>query len=92
LSEEQAVDALGKASELGRTFTSHLVRESLIEPNGFAHVAADEFGLPLLELNAMDLRDAPGELVKEDLMRKHLVLPIMKRGKRLFVAVADPTN
>jgi len=92
LSEQQATDALGKASELGRTFTSHLVRENLIEPNGFAHVAADEFGLPLLDLNAVDLGNAPGELVKEDLMRKHLVLPIMKRGKRLFVAVADPTN
>ena len=92
LSEDQAVDALGKASELGRTFTSHLVREGLIDPNGFANVAAEEFGLPLLDLNAMDLSNAPGELVKEDMMRKHLVLPIMKRGKRLFVALADPTN
>src|SRR6056297_1316618 len=92
LSEEQAAEAQEKASELGRTFTSHLVRENLIDPAGFAHVAADEFGLPLLELNAVDLRDAPGELVREDLMRKHLVLPLLKRGKRLFVAVADPTN
>jgi len=92
LSEEQATEAQEKASELGRTFTSHLVRENLIDPAGFAHVAADEFGLPLLDLNAVDLRNAPGELVREDLMRKHLVLPMLKRGKRLFVAVADPTN
>ncbi|MGK7296391.1 MAG: type IV-A pilus assembly ATPase PilB [Candidatus Wenzhouxiangella sp. M2_3B_020] len=92
LSEEQAVDALTKAQELGRTFTSHLVRENLIDPAGFAHVAADEFGLPLLDINAMDLRQAPGDVVREDLMRKHLVLPVMKRGKRLFIAVADPTN
>lgn len=92
LSEEQAVKAWAAASELGRTFTSHLVRENLIDPVGFAHVAADEFGLPLLDLNALDLRNAPGDLVKEELMRKHLLLPIMKRGKRLFVAVADPTN
>ena len=92
LSEEQATAATAAASDLGRTFTSHLVRENLIDPVGFAHVAADEFGLPLLDLNALDMRNAPSELVKEDLMRKHLVLPIMKRGKRLFVAVADPTN
>ena len=92
LSEEQATAATAAAAELGRTFTSHLVRENLIDPVGFAHVAADEFGLPLLDLNALDMRNAPSELVKEDLMRKHLVLPIMKRGKRLFVAVADPTN
>jgi type IV pilus assembly protein PilB len=92
LSEEQAVEALAKAQELGRTFTSHLVREGVVDPFGFAHVAADEFGLPLIDLNAMDLRSAPGDIVREDLMRKHLVMPIMKRGKRLFVAVADPTN
>ena len=53
-------EALEKASELGRTFTSHLVRENLIDPASFAHVAADEFGLPLLDLNAVDLRNAPG--------------------------------
>jgi len=92
LSEEQATEALAKASELGRTFTSHLVRENLIDTIGFAHVAADEFGLPLLDLNAMDLAQAPGDLVKEELMRKHLIVPVRKRGKRLFVAVADPTN
>ena len=92
LSEEQATAATAAAAELGRTFTSHLVRDNLIDPVGSAHVAADEFGLPLLDLNALDMRNAPSELVKEDLMRKHLVLPIMKRGKRLFVAVADPTN
>ncbi|MFU8878002.1 MAG: type IV-A pilus assembly ATPase PilB [Wenzhouxiangellaceae bacterium] len=92
LSEEQAIAALAEASELGRTFTSHLVRENVIDPAGFAHVAADQFGLPLIDLNAVDLKYAPGELVKEDLMRKHLILPIMKRGKRLFVVVADPTN
>jgi len=92
LSEEQATDALAKASELGRTFTSHLVRENLIDTIGFAHVAAEEFGLPLLDLNAMDLAQAPGDLVKEELMRKHLIVPVRKRGKRLFVAVADPTN
>jgi len=92
LSEGQATEALNKASELGRTFTNHLVRENLIDPIGFAHVAANEFGLPLLDLNAVDLRSAPGDLVKEDLMRKHLVLPMLKRGKRLYVAVADPTN
>ncbi|MDX1626703.1 MAG: type IV-A pilus assembly ATPase PilB [Wenzhouxiangellaceae bacterium] len=92
LSEEQALDALKEAGEKGRTFTSHLVREQLIDASSFAHVAAEEFGLPLIDLNALDLRQAPGDVVKEDLMRKHLVVPIMQRGKRLFVAIADPTN
>ena len=92
IDEEQALSALADAAEKGRTFTSHLVRENLVDPTGFTHVAAEEFGLPLIDLNALDIRHAPSDKIKEDLMRKHLVCPIMLRGKRLFVAVADPTN
>ena len=31
-------------------------------------------------------------LVSEKILRKHRVLPLVKRGKRLFVAISDPTN
>src|SRR6056297_189218 len=92
LSEDEALKALETAAEKGRTFTSHLVRENLVDPTGFAHLAASEFGLPLIDLNAIDIRHSPTDKIKEDLMRKHLVCPVYQRGKRLFVAVADPTN
>ena len=92
ISEDQAMDALAQAIESGRTFTGHMVRENLIAPSEFAHIAAEEFGLPLIDLNAMDLRQAPQDAIKETLMRKHMVVPLMKRGKRLYVAVADPAN
>ena len=92
IAEDQAIDALAKAAESGRSFTSHLVRENLIDPLEFAHIAAEEFGLPVIDLNAMDMRQAPQDIIKEDLMRKHLVVPLMTRGKRLFVAIADPAN
>ena len=34
----------------------------------------------------------PAHLVDEDLVRRHRALPLAKRGNRLFVAIADPTN
>ena len=92
IAEDQAMEALAKAAESGRSFTSHLVRENLIDSVEFAHIAAEEFGLPVIDLNAMDMRQAPQDIIKEDLMRKHLVVPLMKRDKRLFVAIADPAN
>jgi len=92
MSEQQALDAMARAAEKGRTFTSHLVREKLIDPSGFAHVAAEDFGLPLIDLNAVDLKHAPIDLASEELLRKHLILPLRRRGKRLFVAAADPGN
>ena len=92
ITEDQVAEALAEASELGRTFTQHLVREKLIDPMGFAHAASEDFGVPLIDLNALDTRTIPAEAVKEELMRKHLMLPIMQRGKKLYVATADPTN
>ncbi|MGY6630301.1 MAG: type IV-A pilus assembly ATPase PilB [Wenzhouxiangella sp.] len=92
MSEEQAAEAMAKAAEKGRTFTSHLVREKLVDASGFAHLAAQDFGLPLIDPSALDSKYMPVDLVKEELLRKHLLLPIMKRGKKLFVAAADPGN
>jgi len=92
ISEEQALDAMATAVKKGRTFTSHLVREKLVDAAGFAHVAAEDFGLPVVDLSAFNLRDAPAEIVKEELLRKHLLLPLSKKGKRLYVAAADPGN
>jgi type IV pilus assembly protein PilB len=92
ISEEQAIEAQAKAAEKGRTFTSHLVRDKLIDAVGFAHVAAEDFGLPLIDLAAVNMKNAPLDLVKEDLLRKHLILPLLRRGKKLFVAAADPGN
>jgi type IV pilus assembly protein PilB len=31
-------------------------------------------------------------IVSEKILRKHRVLPLVKRGKKLFVAISDPTN
>jgi len=92
LSEEQAVDATAKAAEKSQTLTSYLVKEKLVDPGPFAELAAEEFGIPLIDLNAFDLAHAPQDLVKEDQLRRLQVLPLFKRGKRLFVVTADPTR
>jgi len=49
-------------------------------------------GVPLLDLDAVDLADLPLNLVDEKLIRKHRALPIFRRGNRLFLGVSDPTD
>lgn len=92
VTEEKALAIANKANEKGRTFTSHIVREKAVDAMGFAHVAAEDFGMPLIDLAAVDLKQAPMDSVSEELLRKHLILPIVQRGKRLFVVTADPGN
>jgi type IV pilus assembly protein PilB len=84
-----ALDAIGgKASQL----VPHLVANRLGDPRQIAIAAAHEFGVPLLDLDAVDLDLDIVKLVDEKLLLKHRILPILQRGKRLFIAVCDPTN
>ncbi len=54
--------------------------------------AAYEFGLPALDLAAFDSASIAADLVDADLAKSRMVLPLARRGERLFVAIADPAN
>jgi type IV pilus assembly protein PilB len=55
-------------------------------------MASDEFGVPLLDLQAFNVESLPQGLVDSKLVFKHHALPLFHRGNRLFIAVSDPTN
>jgi type IV pilus assembly protein PilB len=92
MEEAAAAQAFQDALKKKRPFVSYLVENKLAEPLPIAQAAAEEFGVPLLDINALELDPEITKLLKEDLIRKHHALPLYKRGKRLFVAVSDPTN
>ncbi|MCA6065508.1 GspE/PulE/PilB domain-containing protein, partial [Thalassolituus marinus] len=56
-----------------------------------ALLASEEFGLPVLDLAAFDFELMPRELVANDLIEKHRVLPLFQRGNRLYIAQSDPS-
>jgi type IV pilus assembly protein PilB len=73
-------------------FVTQLVQSKKLDSATVAKVASDEFGVPLFDIAALDLEIAPVKLLGEKIMTRHRVLPLYKRGARLFVAIADPTN
>ena len=92
LDAEIAAAASDDARREGRPFVSYLIENQLANPRALAVSAANEFGVPLMDLDAFDLDSIPKDLVKEKLITQHNALPLVKRGVRLFVAVSDPTN
>ncbi|MGZ4969980.1 MAG: type IV-A pilus assembly ATPase PilB [Methylobacter sp.] len=70
----------------------YLVSNKLISGKALASEASKEFGLPFFDLDAIDCRRLPVNLVNEKLIRKCHALPLFTRGKTLFVAVSDPTD
>jgi len=92
VNEASMHDALVKSKEKRISLVTHLVAANLATARDIAISASNEFGVPLLDLDAVSAETEAVRSVSEKLMQKHRVLPLMKRGKRLFLAVADPTN
>ncbi len=92
ISETQAQTATIESAKRRQPFVQYLVEQKLVDSRRIAIAASNEFGVPLLDLDAIDLVDRPLSLVDEKLVRKHRALPIYRRGGRLFLALSDPTN
>jgi type IV pilus assembly protein PilB len=92
LPEEKAKEAQAKAQKAGISIVSQIIDDKLAAPARIAHSASSAFGVPMLDLGAVEFDPDTLKLVSEKLMRQHRVLPLFKRGKRLYVGVADPTD
>ncbi len=89
--ETAMLDAIAGARERKTHLVSWLVSHEMAAARDIAVAAAQEFGMPLLDLDAVSLDLDIVRLVSDKLLSKHRVLPLVKRGKRLHIAVSDPT-
>jgi type IV pilus assembly protein PilB len=90
--DAQMVEAIAAAKERRVGIVSFLVEHNMADPREIAIAASHEFGAPLLDLDAIQPDLDTVRIVSEKMLRKHRVLPLVKRGKKLFIAVSDPTN
>jgi type IV pilus assembly protein PilB len=90
--EATMLEALNAAREKKTGIVTQLVTSGAAAARDIAVAASNEFGVPLFDLDAIALDLETVRLVNDKLLAKHRVLPLFRRGKRLFLAVADPTN
>lgn len=92
LDERAAAQAQAQALRNKIPLVSYLVQNKLASSRAVAEIASEQFGVPLCDLKAIDKDSQPHDLVSEKLCRQHRVLPLYRRGNKLFVALSDPTN
>jgi type IV pilus assembly protein PilB len=92
VSEEDLEGAMQEARRNRAGLVPILVAQQVADAARIAVAAAHEFGVPLLDLDAVELDLDIVRLVSEKLLSKHRILPLLQRGKRLYIAVGDPTN
>lgn len=92
LDEKTAQQAHAQALRSKTPFVTYVVQNKLAKGRAIAELASDQFGVALLDLSALDKDSLLKELISEKLARKHRVLPLSKRGTKLYVAISDPAN
>ena len=90
--EADARRAVEEASKAKIPISAWLIENSVASSRQVAMASSAEFGMPLLDVNSLDLAQLPMSIVREDLIAKHKALPLFKRGNRLFLGISDPTN
>ncbi len=92
VSEETITEATEAARREKLPLVAYLVNNELAESRATAVAASHEFGVPLLDLDAIEIDLDCLRAVDQKLLNKHRVLPLLRRGQRLFLGIADPTN
>ena len=92
MEEAAARTAMAQAAEAKVPLAQWISEKKLVAPAHMAAANAVEFGMPLLDAAAFDPAQNAVKLVSEELLQKHHVLPLFKRGNKLFVGTSNPTQ
>lgn len=88
--EAEALQTAATSANVG--FVQHLVGSKKMSALDLAQFAALTFGFPMIDLGAVDLDHTPKGTLDSKLMQSRRILPLFKRGNKLFVAISDPGN
>ncbi|HET8730413.1 MAG TPA: type IV-A pilus assembly ATPase PilB, partial [Moraxellaceae bacterium] len=92
LQEPAAQQAMLGAQKEQQPLIAYMLANKILKPSVAAMAVAQEFGDSLFDLDALDPESIPTANIDEKLIRKHNVLPMFRRGNRLFLAVSDPSR
>ena len=92
LSSKVAEELSRSARERKVSFVSAVIAAGSVKPDELALALANALALPLLDLNAIDLQKLPRNVLDQKIAGQYQVLVLGKRGNRLFIAAADPTD
>lgn len=92
LPAKTAEDLVRLAREKKSSFVATLMAANALPSAELAHTLSGALALPLLDLNAMDAQRLPTNIIDGKLAQQYQVLPLGRRGNRLFIGGADPTD
>lgn len=91
--DAKSADALVKSAAARKTsFVAALIAAGAVSAADLAHTLANALALPVLDLAAVDAERLPRNVIDNKLVNQYQVVVLGKRGNRLFIGGADPTD
>lgn len=88
----EAIQCQNLAATNKQNFIQFIVANHVVPGPQVAAFLGESFGTSVCDLDAITLDPQVIKLINENLIRKHKILPLFKRGKQLLVAVEDPSK
>ncbi len=92
MTEYEAETLHNHAQQAGVTFVEQVLSGKRMSAAQLAVFASRTFGVPVLDIASFDLDQIQKELFDVKIAQTRRVLPLYKRGNRLYVATSDPAN
>ncbi|MEP6964369.1 MAG: ATPase, T2SS/T4P/T4SS family, partial [Polaromonas sp.] len=90
---QKAAEDIYRKAQAGRTrFIAELTGSGAVSAFDLAHTMSTAFAAPLLDLDAIDIQRLPRGLIDAKICATYRIVVLTKRGNRLLVATADPTE
>jgi type IV pilus assembly protein PilB len=92
MSEQEAEALQVQSQSSGVSFVEQVLSGKRLSAHQLAVFASRAFGVPLLDLAGFDFDQINREYFDTRIAQARRVLPLHKRGNRLYVATSDPAN
>jgi type IV pilus assembly protein PilB len=90
LSSSVASKAMEEATARKKPLVTHLLQKQLVSPYCMAMVCGHEYGMSVVDLDAINITHEIKELISIDSLKKMNIVPLFNIANALFVGVADP--
>ncbi|HET9821461.1 MAG TPA: type IV-A pilus assembly ATPase PilB [Burkholderiaceae bacterium] len=92
LSGKAAEGLVKSAAERKVSFVSALISAGSVSAADLAHTLSSALALPVLDLSAIDVERLPRNIIDAKLVNQYQIVVLGKRGNRIFIGGADPTD
>ena len=92
ISADQLRGALETQEKTHERIGAILVKAGFIKEEELLAYLGRQFSLPVVDLSKYEINPEVVRLLPEEMIQKHLALPINRVGSKMIVAVADPSN